>query len=79
MRDPKEVMESMGPPATWLIKVGRAASIKSRTTDQKIWDSAILTAGEFIRRLDNYDESRCTALAELLSTNLPESPTQKKD
>ncbi len=49
----------------------RAANVDSRTEQQKDWDSAILAAAEFVRRLDDYDETRALAIHELLSTKLP--------
>lgn len=56
------------------IKVGdmRAKSSKARTEQQIVWDHAILAAAEFVRRLDNYDESRAILIHELLSTKLPQ-------
>lgn len=49
----------------------RAADNRNRTAEQIAWDRAILTAAEFVRRLDNYDETRALAIHGLLSTHLP--------
>ena len=49
----------------------RAASVEDRTEQQKGWDAAILAAAEFVRRLDDHDETRALAIHELLSTKLP--------
>lgn len=49
----------------------RASDNQQRNEQQCAWDSAILTAAELVRRLDNYDESRALAIHELLSTKLP--------
>lgn len=48
-----------------------AADVRTRTPEQKAWDSAILMAAEFIRRYDNYDEERSLAILQLGSTELP--------
>ena len=53
----------------------RADEVLSRSDEQKAWDSAILAAAEFVRRLDDYDESRAILILELLSTNLPKGVT----
>ncbi|HEX8249011.1 MAG TPA: hypothetical protein VF599_12610 [Pyrinomonadaceae bacterium] len=49
----------------------RATDTLSRTDEQKTWDSAILVAAEYVRRLDNYDETRALQILNLLSTKLP--------
>lgn len=64
----KKIINNMRP---WFESM-RAESTSTRTERQQAWDSAILAAAEFVRRLDNYDESRAILIHELLSTNLPQ-------
>lgn len=42
---------------------------KYSESEIKAWNSAILAAGEFIRRFDDYDETRSLAMLELLIKN----------
>jgi predicted RNase H-like nuclease len=49
----------------------RAKTTQTRNERQEIWDSAILAAAEFVRRFDDYDETRALQIHELLSTKLP--------
>ena len=52
MRDAEEVLRSMGPPADWFTRVPRTSTtVKDRTEEQKVWDSAVFACGEFLRRV----------------------------
>jgi hypothetical protein len=50
-----------------------ADDVRSRTVEQRAWDSAILAASEYVRRRTNYDERFALEIHDLLSTKLPKS------
>lgn len=62
MRDPKEVLKGMRP---WQ-EFGSAVSAQARTAQQRAFDSGVLAASEFIRRITG-DESLAGAVHLLLS------------
>lgn len=64
MSNPTAVVAGMQP---WLQKRGTAITTKSRTDQQKIWDSAVLACSEYVRRLTDYDENLAGALHLLLT------------
>ena len=37
--------------------------------EKKAWNSAILAAAEFVRRMENYDEALCIEMMKLLINN----------
>lgn len=45
---------------------------KSRTPEQRSWDSAILASAEFVRRFCDYDEAIALQIHKLLCDQLPE-------
>ena len=77
MADANKIIKGMRPwyaeqkPFDFKYEDMRASSTETRTGQQRVWDHAILTAAEFIRRLDGYDETRATLIHKLLSTELP--------
>lgn len=63
-RKTAELIESMEP---WR-EFGNSPSIQTRTPEQCAWDSAIQTAAELMRRIDNYDEHRASII---LQSSIP--------
>lgn len=61
-KDPKSVIQTMVP---WR-DYGDAKTMRSRTNDQRAYDSGILAASEFIRRITG-DESLSGAVHMLLT------------
>lgn len=56
---------------SWFADNILAKSVAGRSHDQRVWDSAILAASEFIRRYTDYDEHTAGQIHGLLSTKLP--------
>lgn len=63
---PGQVLKSMR--TGWFLDRGEAESVRDRTEYQRGWDSAILAAGEYLRRRLDYDE---TLTLELLKLQTP--------
>lgn len=64
-KDAKHVLAGMEP---WLDKRGKPVrNVRDRTPEQRAWDSAILAASEFVRRITNYDEELAGAIHCLLT------------
>jgi hypothetical protein len=63
MQKPEDVIAKMD---AWFVKRGVAVTVMSRTREQKAWDSAILAASEYVRRM-THDESLAGSLHFLLT------------
>lgn len=63
MQKPEDVIAKMD---AWFAKRGVADAAMSRTREQKAWDSAILAASEYVRRMTN-DESFAGSLHLMLT------------
>ncbi len=53
-------------------KFGKCKDNEKRTSEQQAWDSAILTAAEFVRRRMNYDEKLALEICKLLISEIPD-------
>ncbi len=60
----KSTLAGMKP---WLQDRGSTDTPRSRTAEQRAWDSAVFACSEFVRRLTNYDEVLAGSLHLLLT------------
>lgn len=49
----------------------RSESIASRTSEQRVWDHAVLTVAEFVRRMQDNDETLALQIHQFMNVNLP--------
>jgi hypothetical protein len=59
-----QIIEGM---KVWFEKRGTAKTVKVRTEFQRGWDSGVMAALEFVRRMQDYDETLALEIMKLMT------------